>query len=324
MNENIVFSPVEAEKLNKKVCETLAKHLFMFCNYNPDSITVFGDDAKFMQAILNMYKLLIDAGICNNLWGIGKKYSINYDHIKFEDIIKSINSIRTTLGHNVDERSGNEKDKEVAEQWLLKVVGKKKLTNAEEYKKAVEKIERYGEDSITILTNFVESAGGNVKKGEIVKEWENLIISFYKRSNSRNILEGQLMLAYQSRLGIARKFSKVDVAEWVQKMLFYREQLLITNLREIIQKSSLSPSQLEKIGEQIDENEKIINEKNDKVALFSKKRVDSLRMYDYWDYYVYMLPIRIEEKLADGVVQSLLPQDVVQQIIEEDFDGVPI
>lgn len=39
---------------------------------------------------------------------------------------------------------------------------------------------------------------------------------------------------------------------------------------------------------------------------------------------MYILPAKIEEKLASGVVQSLLPQDVVQQIIEEDFDGVPI
>ena len=39
---------------------------------------------------------------------------------------------------------------------------------------------------------------------------------------------------------------------------------------------------------------------------------------------MYILPAKIEEKLASAVVQSLLPQDVVQQIIEEDFDGVPI
>lgn len=38
MNENIAFSPIEAEKLNKKVRDTLAEHLFVLCNYNPDSI----------------------------------------------------------------------------------------------------------------------------------------------------------------------------------------------------------------------------------------------------------------------------------------------
>ena len=89
-------------------------------------------------------------------------------------------------------------------------------------------------------------------------------------------------------------------------------------------KSSFSSSALKNIGEKIDENEKIINEKKDKVAFFSEKSVDTLKTYDYWDYYMYILPAKIEEKLASGVVQSLLPQDVVQQIIEEDFDGVPI
>ena len=57
---------------------------------------------------------------------------------------------------------------------------------------------------------------------------------------------------------------------------------------------------------------------------FTQNLKRSLKTYDYWDYYMYILPAKIEEKLASGVVQSLLPQDVVQQIIEEDFDGVPI
>ena len=35
MNENIAFSPIEAEKLNKKVRDTLAEHLFVLCNITP-------------------------------------------------------------------------------------------------------------------------------------------------------------------------------------------------------------------------------------------------------------------------------------------------
>ena len=308
MNENIAFSPIEAEKLNKKVRDTLAEYLFVLCNYNPDSIMVFSEDARFMQASLNMYKFLVDAGICNNL----------------RSIVKNINSIRSTLGHNLDERNGTEEDKEAVEQWFLKVVGKKQLTNAEEYKKVVEEIEKYGEESVAILTDFIEAVGKSGKKNEIIEEWENLIINFYKRSNSKKIFEGQLILAYQSRLGNARNSSKVNVASWVKKMFFYKEQSQISNLQEIMRKSSFSSSALKNIGEKIDENEKIINEKKDKVAFFSEKSVDTLKTYDYWDYYMYILPAKIEEKLASGVVQSLLPQDVVQQIIEEDFDGVPI
>lgn len=198
MNENIAFSSTEAEKLNEKVCDILAEHLFILCNYNPDSIVVFSDDARFMQAALNMYKFLMDAGICNNLRSIGKKYNIHYDYMKLDNIINNVNCIRTALGHNLDERNGTEKDKELVEQWFLKVVGKKQLANEEEYKKAVKEIEKYGEDSVIILTNFIEAAAKNAKKNEIIEDWENLIINFYKRSNSKNIFEGQLILAYQS------------------------------------------------------------------------------------------------------------------------------
>ena len=238
--------------------------------------------------------------------------------------MKNINSIRSTLGHNLDERNGTEEDKKAVEQWFLKVVGKKRLTNAEEYKKAVEEIEKYGKESVAILTDFIEAAGKNGKKNEIIEEWENLIINFYKRSNSKKIFEGQLILAYQSKLGNARNFSKINVASWVKKMFFYKEQSQISNLQEIVRKSSFSSPMLKNIEEKIGENEKIIDEKKDKVAFFSKKSVDTLKVYDYWDYYMYILSAKIEEKLASGVVQSLLPQDIVQQIIEEDFDGVSI
>ena len=271
MNENIAFSPIEAEKLNKKVRDTLAEHLFVLCNYNPDSIMVFSEDARFMQASLNMYKFLVDAGICNNLRSIGKKYSINYDYVRLENIVKNINSIRSTLGHNLDERNGTEEDKEAVEQWFLKVVGKKQLTNAEEYKKVVEEIEKYGEESVAILTDFIEAVGKSGKKNEIIEEWENLIINFYKRSNSKKIFEGQLILAYQSRLGNARNSSKVNVASWVKRMFFYKEQSQISNLQEIMRKSSFSSSVLKNIGEKIDENEKIINEKKDKWDLIVRE-----------------------------------------------------
>lgn len=177
MNENIAFSPIEAEKLNKKVRDTLAEHLFVLCNYNPDSIMVFSEDARFMQASLNMYKFLVDAGICNNLRSIGKKYSINYDYVRLENIVKNINSIRSTLGHNLDERNGTEEDKEAVEQWFLKVVGKKQLTNAEEYKKVVEEIEKYGE---VFLVMCNQMRNRNYNDGAVL-HWKNDKEIFWKK-----------------------------------------------------------------------------------------------------------------------------------------------
>lgn len=40
MNNNIAFSSMEAENLNKMVCDTIAEHLFILCNYNPESVLV--------------------------------------------------------------------------------------------------------------------------------------------------------------------------------------------------------------------------------------------------------------------------------------------
>ena len=209
-------------------------------------------------------------------------------------------------------------------QWFLSVVGKKQLTNVEEYKKAVEEIEKYGEKSVTILTDFIESAGKSKDKETIIEEWEELILNFYRRPNNKNIFEGQLILAYQARLGKVQYSSKVNVASWVEKMLFYKEQSQISTLEEIMRKGSFTSSDLKKISDRIDENERTVDEKKSEVASFKKKSVDTLKMYDYLDFYINILPDKIKEKLSLGKVQSLLPQDIVQQIIEEDFDGVPI
>ena len=55
--------------------------------------------------------VLVYVYICQcmyELMGFGEKYSINYDYDRLENIVKHINSIRSTLGHNLDERNGTD------------------------------------------------------------------------------------------------------------------------------------------------------------------------------------------------------------------------
>ena len=185
-------------------------------------------------------------------------------------------------------------------------------------------MEEYGKESVSILSTFIENAGKNSRKEEIVKEWEKLIISFYKRSNSKKIFEGQVIMAYQSQVGGIRNFSRIDVVNWVQKMFLYKEEAKNKNLLEIMRKKSFSSSDMKKITGIIDENNKKINEKKEKIALFAQKKVDNIEMLDYWEYYICALPLKVEQKLASGEVESLLPQDIIQQIIQDDFDSIPI
>ena len=107
-------------------------------------------------------------------------------------------------------------------------------------------------------------------------------------------------------------------------MFFYKEKIQIDLLREIMRKGVCSSADLENIKVKIEENEKKIDEIKNKIASFLRKDAAELKLYDYLDYYMHIFPDRIVEKLSSGAVQSLLPQDIVQQIIEEDFDGVSI
>lgn len=324
MNENIAFSSLKAELLNKKVSESVAEHLFLLCNYNPDSILVFSDDARYIQGSLNLYKFLVDSSICSNLQSIGKKYHIDYDYKRLDSIIAIINSIRTTLGHNLDERNGTGEDKEKVEQWFLNMLGKKQPSNEKEYAMALDEIKMYGEESVQILNKFIEEIAKSSQKNEIIKEWEKLILSFYKRANSKNIFEGQLTLAYQSRAGSAQNITKMEIASWVKKMFTYREQSQIDTLQNIVRKSSLSTSVLKSIGEKIAENESVINSRISLIEAYSKKSREKLRIFDYWDYYMFIFPSKIEKRLWSEDTNSLLPQEIVQQIIESDFAGIPL
>lgn len=56
-----------------------------------------------------------------------------------------------------------------------------------------------------------------------------LIINFYKRSNSKKIFEGQLILAYQSRLGNAGNSSEAEMLQAGLKKCFF-----IKNSRELV------------------------------------------------------------------------------------------
>ena len=107
-------------------------------------------------------------------------------------------------------------------------------------------------------------------------------------------------------------------------MYSYKEKEQIKNLREISRGKAFSPQVLKNIDEKIRENEKKISERDKVIASFVGKGVQDLNNYDYSDYYISKMPDRIEKTLEEGNVDSLLPQDIVQQIIETDFSGIPL
>lgn len=321
---SVLYSSELAEKLNKCVEEKVDKRLFLICNYNPDSLKVYGNDAKFILGVMNLYKLFIDASICNKLGSLKKKYSLSFDNKRFEDILMATNSFRTFLGHNEDYRNGNEEDKKYVEQWFLRVVGKSYPETAEQYNKAVDELSKYGTESLAILESFIEEVSKHARKQEIIEDWEELIFEFYKRPNSKNIVKCHLKLAYQAKQGTLQNYREIDMALWTESMLFYPEQSKIDTLTSLTKGRNLQASVLKNISEKIEENEKEIGRKRKIISEFLKKPEDDLKPFDYLDYYTSIFPQRIIDKSNAGNISSFLPQEIVQQIIEDDFVDVPV
>lgn len=324
MSNNIIYSSALSDALNDYVSKKIDNHLFLVCNYNPESLMVYSDDAKFIKGTMNMYKFLIDAGICNRLCSFEKKYNLSPEISKLKKTIDIINSIRTYIGHNEDHRNGFEESKHDVERWFSDLIGKQYPESPQEYEKALEEIIKYGDECVKILYSFIDEVAQHKRKQEIIENWEGLIFDFYKRPNSKKIFVGNIKIAYQSRVGIDRNIKDIDVAMWTKKMLFCKEQSQIDNLRELIKGRKLSNSVLMELDEKINENKQLINEKNEQIARFVNKSERDLRLFDYLDYYIASIPQRIVEESKKENLISLLPQDVVQKIIESDFSSVTI
>ncbi len=320
---SILFSPNAADALNKKVKEKIDKRLFLFCNYNPDSLRTYSYDAKFFLGIMNLYKLLIDTGICKKFGKIKKKYSLSFDCNRLNYIILIIESFRTYLSHNVDCKSANEDDKVNVERWFLQLIGRKYPENAEQYEKPLEEITKYGEECIKLLNVFVEEVSMHTRKNEIIAEWVNLIFNFYSRPNSKNIIKGHIKLTYLALKGTSTEINEYDIALWTKKMLCYPEQTVIDNLEYALTNvSCLSEKNKKDISEKIKETSALMDNNKKKIAEHQKKNKSELKPFDYLDYYVCCFPKQIRKKYEDGTLESLLPQDVVDQIIEDDYSGV--
>lgn len=321
---NIIISPSPAEELNRYVMDKISKHLFLLCNYNPESITVYSYDARFSNAVMNLYKLLIDCGICNRLNWLYKKYSLSYNSEKLEQLLSIVNSFRNFIGHNQDSRNGTLEDEKNVEKWFSNQIGKKYPENLEEYIKPLEELYRYGEESVNILKSFIEEVAKHRHKQDIITDWEKLIFEYYKRPNSKNIFRGHMEMAYKAQKGNTSGVKKIDIASWIQKMYLYKEQSQNDSFNEIIKKHKLSPKVIKEIEQKIEENNKRLDEKMTKIAYYKNKNKNTLTVYDYYDYYIDSFPKRIMEEHGNGSVTSLLPQDVVQQIIENDFSLIPV
>ncbi len=332
MDNNIAFSSLEAVRLNEHLQKALSEHLFLTCNYNPDIIFIpINDDARFILGVNNMYKFLHDAGICDILPNsFGKKYN---KLVRISEIARYINALRTVFAHNVNQINGNVNERELVEEWCLDITGKELIDTEEEYKKVLGGIKIFGNESVRILNDFIKSINrfSDVEKHQTIKEWEKLIIRFYRRPSSRNILEGQLKMYYRTQVSSVKKNETMYIAETVKNMMTYKKDIdELQNTLDFLDSIKVSKVSSSFRAKRIEIENKIkdLKEKREankeKVKSFS--RSNSTGSYAYYNYYLEKILLEtIENKILNNPNNtSLLPQNIVLEIIKEDFDNVQI
>ncbi len=335
MANNILWSSEESVRLNKKIQDNIAKHLFLICNYEVGPLQqVISEDAKYLTAVLNLYKVLIDSSIINRLDSLRREHSeIHYDYRKLRKIIDTAKALRTVCAHNESGESGNDQDLDVYNGWIKSIIGKTEISTFAEYEKLRLELETKADEAVRILNDFIDSAQNAADQSGLIEEWENLILKFYSTGNSDNIVKGQLKRAYKAQWVIdghaSRDITNRDVAEWIKKMYYRDEQKEIDKFQNIIEfsrKTPLSSKVLVQIQAKIAENENKIKAKKSAIEKEMEADIDN-NIYLYLDYYIKKFPEKLSKtvktKSADEY-GTLLPQDIVQYMINEDFDGVSI
>ena len=335
MENNILWSSEESIRLNKKIQDNIAKHLFLICNYEIGPLQqVISEDAKYLTAILNLYKFLIDSSIINKLDSLpNRDLKIHYEHRKLKEIIDIAKTLRTVCAHNESEESGNDYELAAYGDWVKSIIGKTEISTFAQYEKLRLELEEKADEAVRIVNDFIDSAQKAADQSRLIEEWENLILKFYSTGNSANIVKGQLKKAYKTQWvtgGHApRDIKPRDVAEWIKKMYYCDEQKEIDMLQNIIELSGtrpLSSKFLVQIQAKIAENENKIETKKSNIKKEIGGDIDK-NVYLYLDHYIKKFPAKLKETVKTKDTDeygTLLPQDIVQYIINADFDGVSV
>ena len=329
---SVLFFPDMSENVNKRVQTKIAKHLFIFCNYNPDSLKVFGEDSKFLVASLNSYKLLIDCSVMKHLKQAAKQCSIKYDFISYDTIISTVSNIRTNLGHNMNDLNGDEDSILQFRNWLQKATGKHVIQNGDDYSKALFELDRLTQEAIRIINEFIDNVSVSPNKTKFIKKWEEGIVRYYCKGN-HDIIRNQLRLSYKSvsysdvRLSGSRfntETRPIDVAIWVKTRMLYTPESRKALIEDTIQEFGikLGAEKISQLQKKKKEYENEIRSIKEDVANFHGCRISELsNAFKYYEYYVNTFEERICKYLPTIISskQTMFPQDMIQWIIDAEL-----
>lgn len=323
--KSLLFDIEGADKLNRLVQFQIASHLFIVCNYNPTTFNLLSEDARFQQGILNLYKFAIDTSLIHKIRRIDEELGRvvwqknKNDFIELSKHIETISVLRTYIAHN----NNNNETVSKAEAWIRKVIHKNKFELIDDYKVAFKELEKIGIELYDSTDRIIRNFAKEYTKEKVGSVFQKYIILFYE-SNDKIIREA---IRSEYRILVNHQGSIKDglLADWCQRMYVGNREKQISFLSSYL--PSVKGDTKMKIENKI---EQIRNEIEEIQLAIAKQYCNGdktlLRSYDYLNYYCTNFGIKCQERLPEVIKNKLtmLPQDMVQFIVCEDFKGVPV
>lgn len=331
-----MFKKDGAEELNAQVQRLIAPYLFIICNYEPNVNWTSSEDAKFLIGVNNLYRFCIDAGLLNSILKLVREM---FPRKKSEKLtrelkqdLKTVNILRTYFVHNVSAENGQDDIRLYSETWLSEKAGFS-ATKSYDYSKAVDALENMAERIYRNSEKLIEELGGCKDRKKVIEDWENMIIELYSKKSGMKILEAQLCNAYLARCKnnnmLGENNIEYGVTIWCKNYYFQKIQDEISICEEVWKKyaDSLSEEKMRLIKCKIDKGKKNMKQKEQEIkSNLQKNNVNAENMFRYKNYYILemskkyrsFIPKIKEEQL------TMLPQDLMQYIIEVDFKEISV
>ena len=327
LDKGVIYGIEETNDVNKVVQEKISSHLFLTCNYAPSPYMIYGEDAKFVVGILNLYKYTIDGSIIDKIPSmilIDMEGAFNKK--EFGEKINLVKALRTMYCHNESDISGNDDDVKRVDAWTGK-----RPQSVEDYIDLNRKLQTLASEIDDLIYKFVEAGSKCKQKTVLVSKWEETIASFYRRPSTRNILQGQLKKFYSARFNIQDIDSGLNYKVAMCVKQYYIGELEV-ELEKARERCKILSAQSRRIVQPIVDaaETKLLKRKSEILKRLGKSEKGMADLdkkpYMYLEYYLNELPQRIIDFMnstADtNVYGTLLPQDIVQYIVKQDFDMI--
>ena len=330
------YYDAEADSINERAAGKVAEHLFIFCGYSPFPTPTINPDARFMQSVLELYKLIKDCScIVDKKIKVIMKGNPILSYAVMEHHISVVLQCRSVIAHNNDPNKGPDDRNRINEykEWVKSVIKADDASNNDDYDRLFREIMVIASKIFSFICDFIDAAGSAPNKGEIIKAWEDELFNWFGINHS--IFMGQLADLYLAKAASLPGFNRDrnmwyrHTCGWIERYYFHEIDKKIDNLKDLFSTHSkrLDKKGLKELKRKIDglikEEDEKRERKRSEIAAYCRKEPGKLEPFDYRDYFM----SDIEKKLRNTYARyscSLLPQELMQLMIDDCFRGVPI